>query len=195
MRNRLVFIGIIAVLSLLIGCTSGITDTSEPPPALQETPNTTEPTDQTTDTSLPEASVIIDSIITKYREFKRFENADVYIYDIEAYGHASGPVGAVMWTTVQTPTPLMGYGNGTEDWEIQAPSWTPLYLATFQREAGQPETTNWTAIYPGWCIDSDRFDGWYNVADVTVRVAEELYGTVLASETKTITCLRSPSEN
>ncbi len=34
-----------------------------------------------------------------------------------------------------------------------------------------------------------------NIAEFTVRIAQEQYETILASETQTVTCLRSPSEN
>ena len=191
MRNSLVFIGIISVLSLLIGCTSGITNTSEPSTAPQESPSTTEPIEQITSTPPAEASVTIDSIIIKFREVRKYGNVpDGYVYDIEAYGHASGPVGAVMWTKINTPTPIE-----YEDRKIQAPSWTLIEASSFQRDVGQPETTNWIAIYPGFEVEADRFDGWYNVAEFTVRVAKEQYGTILASETRTVTCLLSPSKN
>jgi len=156
-----------------------------------ETPETTEAEEQVAAEPQSEASVTIDSIIVKFREVRKYGNVpDGYVYDIEAYGRATGPLDAVIWTKINTPTPIE-YG----DRKIQAPSWTSIENSSFRRDDGQPDTTNWTAFYPGFEVQADRFDGWYNIAEFTVRIAQEEYGTILASETQTVTCLRSTGEN
>ncbi|MFC1994427.1 hypothetical protein ACFLVI_04090 [Chloroflexota bacterium] len=187
------------VVILLTGCGGGIESTT---PTLTPTPSKTLPTitpttmpiatPTPTDAPTPIASVIIDSIVVKQRaEVRHYGNvADGYVYDIEAYGHASGPVGSVMWTTINAPAPIE-----YNDRKIQAPNWTAIENSAFERSIDQPESTSWVAIYPGFEVQADEFDGWNNVLDISVRMQQGLYGTVLASETKTVTCLLSPSEN
>ncbi len=109
-----------------------------------------------------EPSMSIDTINAKLT--RTDNNNTEYYFDIEASGTASAPVGYTL------SIKLDGYSP-----DAQTSAWTQegtkeFAKLLFRRENGQPESTDWTAIWHNFMINEGQFEVNLNTATVELQI-------------------------
>jgi hypothetical protein len=112
----------------------------------------------------------VSSIDTLTAKLTRSEGSEYY-FDIEATGNVTAPVGYEISIRLEGHSPDEQTSYWTQYGTIE------FSKLVFRRDAGQPESTNWKAVWHNYMINQGQFDLQLN--GVTVRIElidnEKLY--------------------